>query len=157
MPQYWLMKSEPECISIDDLHRAPQQTIPWDGIRNYQARNFIRDDMSIGDQILFYHSNCTPPGIIGIAEVSSKPYPDFTAFNPESEHYDSKSDPENPRWFMVDIRFKEKFKRLIPLQELKRYPELEKMPLVRKGNRLSISPVSQEEWNFITKELTHNR
>ncbi|MCE3044416.1 MULTISPECIES: EVE domain-containing protein [Legionella] len=145
---YWLMKSEPSCFSIDDLQKAPNQTTHWDGVRNYQARNFIKE-MSTGDQILFYHSNCTPPGIIGIAEITSKAYPDFTAFDPDSEHPDPKSTPENPRWFMVDVRFKEKFKRLISLEELKNYPELGSMPLLRKGNRLSVMPVSAGEWHFI--------
>lgn len=153
MTKYWLMKSEPSCFSIDDLLTAPHQTTHWDGVRNYQARNFIRDEMSIGDLVFFYHSNCNPPGIIGIAEIVTAAYPDYTAFDPHSEHPDPKSNPDNPRWYMVDIRFKEKFKELIPLDTLKRYPELEKMPLVRKGNRLSVSPVSKEEWLFITQEL----
>lgn len=153
MTRYWLMKSEPGCFSIDDLRTAPNQTTHWDGVRNYQARNFMRDQMSIGDQVFFYHSNCNPPGIIGIAEVTSEAYPDFTAFDPNSEHPDAKSTPENPRWFMVDIRFKEKFKDLIPLDNLKRYPELQNMPLIRKGNRLSVLPVSKDEWMFITREL----
>lgn len=147
------MKSEPSCFSIDDLRTSPQQTTHWDGVRNYQARNFI-NNMTVGDQVLFYHSNCNPPGIIGIAEVVSKPYPDYTAFDPDSEHPDPKSTPDNPRWYMVDIRFKEKFKEIIPLDTLKRYPQLEKMPLVRKGNRLSVLPVTQDEWLFITQELT---
>ncbi|KTD24563.1 MULTISPECIES: EVE domain-containing protein [Legionella] len=153
MTNYWLMKSEPSCFSIDDLRASPHQTTHWDGVRNYQARNFI-NAMAMGDQVLFYHSNCNPPGIIGIAEVVSKPYPDYTAFDPNSEHPDPKSTPDKPRWFMVDIRFKEKFKELIPLDALKRYPQLEKMPLVRKGNRLSVLPVTQDEWLFITRELT---
>lgn len=153
MTKYWLMKSEPSCFSIDDLRSAPQQTTHWDGVRNYQARNFIRDQISIGDQVFFYHSNCNPPGIIGIAEVISDPYPDFTALDPNSEHPDPQSTPANPRWYMVDIRFKEKFKALISLETLKRYPQLQNMPLVRKGNRLSVLPVSQEEWQFITQEL----
>lgn len=152
MTKYWLMKSEPTCFSIDDLRTAPNQSTHWDGVRNYQARNFILK-MSIGDRVFFYHSNCSPPGIIGIAEVISEAYPDFTAFDPHSEHPDAKSTPSNPRWYMVDIRFKEKFKELIPLEILKRYPELEKMQLVRKGNRLSVLPVSQEEWEFINQEL----
>lgn len=153
MTKYWLMKSEPSCFSIDDLRKAPEQTTPWDGVRNYQARNFMRNEMTIGDQVLFYHSNCNPPGIIGIAEVTSEAYPDYTAFDPDSEHPDPKSTPENPRWFMVDIRFKEKFKHLIALDSLKQYPELEKMLLLRKGNRLSVLPVSKEEWDFIIQEL----
>lgn len=149
MTQYWLMKSEPSCFSIDDLRNAPNQTSPWDGVRNYQARNFMKNDMVIGDQILFYHSNCKPPGIIGVAEVISQAYPDYTAFDPESEHPDPKSTPDNPRWFMVDIQFREKFSRLISLDELRTYPELQKMPLLRTGNRLSVMPVSPAEWQFI--------
>ncbi|MDI9817867.1 MULTISPECIES: EVE domain-containing protein [unclassified Legionella] len=153
MTRYWLMKSEPDCFSIDDLRAAPHQTTHWDGVRNYQARNLMRDEMSIGDQVFFYHSNCSPPGIVGIAEVSSKAYPDHTAFDPESEHPDPKSTPDNPRWFMVDVRFKEKFKQLIPLDTLKQYPELGQMVLLRKGNRLSVLPVKKEEWDFIITEL----
>jgi len=151
MSKYWLMKSEPSCFSIDDLQKATNQTSPWDGVRNYQARNFMRNDMKIGDQLFFYHSNCNPPGIIGIAEVASEAYPDFTAFDPNSDHPDPKSTPDNPRWFMVDVRFKEKFKRLIALDELKKYPELEKMQLLRKGNRLSVLPVNADEWDFINE------
>ncbi|CEK11420.1 EVE domain-containing protein [Legionella hackeliae] len=153
MTRYWLMKSEPDCFSIDDLSNAPNQTTHWDGVRNYQARNFMRNDMSIGDKVFFYHSNCNPPGIIGIAEVTSKAYPDHTALDPESEHPDPKSTPDNPRWYMVDIRFKEKFKQLIALDSLRQYPELEKMLLLRKGNRLSVLPVQKEEWNFIVENL----
>lgn len=149
MTHYWLAKSEPSCFSIDDLRNAPQQTSPWDGVRNYQARNFIRDGMRIGDQVFFYHSNCNPPGIVGIAEVVSEAYPDYTAFDPNSKHADANSTPDKPRWFMVDMRFKEKFSHIIPLQTLKQYPELENMALVRKGNRLSVMPVSAEEWAFI--------
>ncbi|WP_237759058.1 EVE domain-containing protein [Legionella birminghamensis] len=145
------MKSEPSCFSIDDLQKSPNQTSHWDGVRNYQARNFIKE-MSVGDQVLFYHSNCAPPGIIGIAEITSEAYPDHTAFDPDSEHPDPKSTPENPRWFMVDVQFKEKFNHLISLEELKNYPQLAGMPLLRKGNRLSVMPVSSEEWRFI-KEL----
>ncbi|KTD24698.1 EVE domain [Legionella lansingensis] len=153
MTHYWLMKSEPDCFSIDDLINAPNQTTHWDGVRNYQARNFMRDQMTIGDKIFFYHSNCNPPGIIGIAEVTSKAYPDHTAFDPESEHPDPKSNLDNPRWYMVDIRFKEKFKHLISLEQLRQYPELEKMALLRKGNRLSVLPVSAGEWDFIVNHL----
>lgn len=149
MGHYWLMKSEPSCFSIDDLRNAPLQTTHWDGVRNYQARNFMRDDMVKGDQVFFYHSNCNPPGIAGIAEVVREAYPDFTAFDPDSEHPDLKSKPENPRWYMVDLRFKKKFNQLIALECLKQYPPLEKMQLLRKGNRLSVMPVSESEWDFI--------
>lgn len=149
MSHFWLMKSEPSCFSIDDLRLAPNQSTHWDGVRNYQARNFMRDQMSVGDLVFFYHSNCSPPGIVGIAEVISKAYPDYTALDPESEHPDPKSTPDNPRWYMVDIRFKEKFDRILSLEELKKYPELEQMVLLRKGNRLSVLPVSEKEWSFI--------
>jgi predicted RNA-binding protein with PUA-like domain len=148
--RYWLMKSEPSCFSLDDLKNSPNQTYYWDGVRNYQARNFIRDDMQIGDKLFFYHSNCTPPGIVGIAEIVSEAYPDFTAFDPTSQHPDPKSTPDNPRWFMVDVQFREKFKHIISLNQLKQYAELANMPLLRKGNRLSITPLSPSEWEFIT-------
>lgn len=146
--KYWLMKSEPSCFSIEDLKQAPKQTMHWDGVRNYQARNFMRD-MQIGDNVFFYHSNCQPPGIVGIAEVVSKAYPDFTAWDPTSEHPDPKSTQENPRWFMVDICFKVKFPKILALEALKHYPQLDKMVLLRKGNRLSVLPVSEGEWRFI--------
>ena len=147
------MKSEPSCFSIDDLKNRPEQTEHWDGVRNYQARNFMRDDMSPGDRVFFYHSNCKPPGIIGVAEVASEAYPDHTAFDPTSDHPDSKSTPDNPRWFMVDVKYVEKFDDIIPLDELKKHPELENMPLLRKGNRLSIMPVDEHEWDYIMKTL----
>ncbi|STX28136.1 EVE domain [Legionella beliardensis] len=153
MNNYWLMKSEPTCFSIDDLYHAPEKTTHWDGVRNYQARNFMRDKMTIGDLVFFYHSNCDIPGIVGIAEVSSQAYPDHTAFDPFSDHPDPKSTLENPRWFMVDITFKEKFNQTISLSQLKQYPELTNMPLLRKGNRLSVMPVSQAEWLFINSQL----
>jgi predicted RNA-binding protein with PUA-like domain len=147
--QYWLMKSEPTCFSIDDLIKSPNQTTYWYGVRNYQARNFMKNDMKIGDQVFFYHSNCNPPGIVGIAEVVSEAYPDFTAFDPFSEHPDPKSTPENPRWHMVDVRFVKKFPQLISLNQLKTYPELAQMQLLRRGNRLSILPIQPTEWEFI--------
>lgn len=150
MTHYWLMKSEPSCFSLDNLQAAPHQTTYWDGVRNYQARNFIRT-MQVGDRVFFYHSNCNPPGIVGIAEVVTEAYPDFTAWDPHSEHPDPSSTAENPRWFMVDIRFMEKFPAMISLDTLKQYPELHKMPLLRKGNRLSVLPVSPEEWKFINQ------
>lgn len=153
MKHYWLMKSEPSCFSIDDLHHAPRQTTSWDGVRNYQARNFMRDEMRIGDLVFFYHSNCNPPGIVGIAEIASKAYPDHTAFDPQSEHPDPNSTPDNPRWFMVDVRFKEKFPHIISLDTLKQHRELESMLLLRKGNRLSVMPVRAEEWDFIIQKL----
>lgn len=150
MTNYWLMKSEPDCFSIDDLKNAPKQTEHWDGVRNYQARNYMRDEMKVGDQIFFYHSNCKPPGIVGVAEVCSEAYPDHTAFDPESEHPDPASTPDNPRWFMVDIRFVKKFQKIISLESLKQYhDQLDDFPLIRKGNRLSVMPVPEKSWDFI--------
>lgn len=146
---YWLMKSEPSTFSIDDLRSRPEQTEPWDGVRNYQARNMIRDDMKIGDGVLFYHSNCELPGIVGLAEIIREAYPDHTAFINDHPHYDAKSKPEKPSWYMVDVRFVRKLKRTIPLSELKICLELENMALVRKGNRLSVMSVTDREWNFI--------
>jgi len=148
---YWLMKSEPDAFSIDDLFNMPKQTEHWDGVRNYQARNMMRDDMKKGDLVFFYHSSCEVPGIAGTMEVVKEAYPDFTAFDPDSKYYDPKSTEDNPRWFMVDIRFKKKFKSIIPLSELKETPVLKDMQLLRKGNRLSIMPVSQKDWNTILK------
>lgn len=146
---YWLMKSEPDVFGIDDLARRPQQTEHWDGVRNYQARNMLRDQMQVGDQVFFYHSNCKEPGIVGLAEIVRAGYPDHTAWEPEGKYYDPKSDPDNPRWYMVDVRFVRKLKRTITLEELKQRPELEEMPLVRRGNRLSVMPVSAEHWRMI--------
>jgi predicted RNA-binding protein with PUA-like domain len=146
----WLMKSEPEEFSFDDLEQRPKQTEPWDGVRNYQARNFMRDDMSIGDQVLFYHSNCKVPGVVGIAEIASEAYPDPTAFDPEDKHYDPKSDPDKPRWMLVDVRFKRHLERVVSLQEIKQQAEaFEGLPLVRKGNRLSVMPVEQKHFDMI--------
>ena len=146
---YWLMKSEPNEFSIDDLKACPNKTEPWDGVRNYQARNMMRDQMSVGDQIFFYHSNCDVPGIVGIAKVASKSYPDPTAFDPDDKHYDPKSDPDNPRWFLVDVRYVKKFRKTVSLADLKANPALDKLALVRKGNRLSIMPVGDDEWASI--------
>lgn len=146
---YWLMKSEPTAFSIDDLMKSPNQTTHWDGVRNYQARNMLRDQMQKGDQAFFYHSNCDPSGIVGIVEIVSTGYPDFTAFDPEDSHYDPKSNKENPRWFMVDVRFIKKMRRIVTLAELKQNPALSKFTLVRKGNRLSVMPVSKAEWQAI--------
>lgn len=147
--RYWLMKSEPDVFGIDDLEKRPGQTEPWDGVRNYQARNMMRDDMRQGDRVFFYHSNTKVPGIAGIAEVVREAYPDHTAFDPEDPHFDPKSDPEKPRWFMVDIRLVRKLERTISLTELKERPELEGMALVRKGNRLSVMPVEADQWDFV--------
>jgi len=147
--RYWLLKSEPSTFSIDDLKQKGSDH--WDGVRNYQARNFMRDEMTPGDLALFYHSNANPPGIIGIAKVSRKGYPDHTSWDPNSPYFDPKSSPENPRWFMVDVEFVEKFPRLIPLEELKGFKELENMTLLQKGSRLSIQKVTKQEFDFITK------
>jgi predicted RNA-binding protein with PUA-like domain len=147
---YWLIKSEPDAFSIDDLKGMPGRKDHWDGIRNYQARNFMRDDMRKGDQVFFYHSNCKEPGIVGICEVVSGAYADHTAFDPNSKYYDAGSDPENPRWLMVDVRYRRKTRRLISLAELKQHADrLEGLHLIRRGNRLSIMPVSKEHWDFI--------
>ena len=146
---HWLMKSEPDAFSIDDLKNKPDETEHWDGVRNYQARNMMRDEMKVGDQVFFYHSNCKEPGIVGIAKVVKTAYPDFTAWDPESKYYDPKSSPDNPRWFMVDIKYVRKLARTITLNELKNHPELTDMPLVRRGNRLSIMPVTEQQWNTV--------
>ncbi len=147
--KYWLFKSEPDVFSIDHLAKKPKQTEHWDGVRNYQVRNLLRDEIHVGDKAFFYHSSCTPPGIAGIIEIVKAGYPDTTAFNPDSKYFDEKSTRDNPRWFMVDVRFVEKFKRLITLDKLKAHPLLEKMAVNRRGNRLSITPVSTEEWKVI--------
>jgi len=144
---YWLIKSEPDAYSIDDLERDGREM--WDGIRNYQARNTMRDDMKIGDEIFFYHSSCKVPGIVGIAKVASEPYPDPSQFNKKSKYYDSKSDKDNPRWCLVDIEFVRKTRRIITLAEIKAQKSLDGMILTRKGNRLSIMPVSQKHWKKI--------
>ncbi len=144
---HWLMKSEPDAYSIDDLERDGREM--WDGIRNYQARNMMRDDMRIGDEVFFYHSNCKEPAIVGLARVASEPYPDPTQFDPESKYYDPKSNPDDPRWCLVDVEFVRKLNRAITLTELKAQPELEGLVLTRRGNRLSIMPVSSKHWNLI--------
>jgi predicted RNA-binding protein with PUA-like domain len=149
---FWLMKSEPDEVSIDDLANRPQQTVPWFGVRNYQARNFMRDAMKLGDRAFFYHSGCAEPGIAGICEVCSSPYPDATQFDPASPYFDPKSLPASPRWLLVDVTLVEKT-RFVPLAELRRHPELANMPLLARGNRLSITPVSEAEWRFITQDL----
>ena len=146
---YWLMKSEPDVYGIDDLAAAPRRTDHWDGVRNYQARNMMRDQMRKGDLAFFYHSNCPEPGIVGIMKIVREGYPDHTAFDPKEKYYDPKSDPEKPRWYMVDVQFVRRLKRKITLAELKKYKELEGLPLLRKGNRLSIMPVTEAQWEFI--------
>lgn len=150
--KYWLMKSEPEEASIDDLANAPRQTLAWTGVRNYQARNFMRDTMQIGDGVLFYHSSCAMPGIAGIAEVASTPYPDPTQFDAASPYHDPKASRESPRWMLVDVRLVRKTP-LLPLNELRSIPELASLQILAKGNRLSITPVAPEHWEFITTRL----
>lgn len=146
---YWLMKSEPDAYSIDDLER--DGTEPWNGIRNYQARNFLRDTMRVGDRALFYHSNTNPPGVVGEMEVVSGPEPDELAFDADSQYYDPKSDPEDPRWIQRQMKFVRKFKRQVPLAELKEDPELEGMLVAKRGQRLSIQPVEKDHFLYIRK------
>ena len=148
MPQYWLMKSEPEEASIDHLAAAPDQTLPWTGVRNYQARNFMRDVMRVGDGVLFYHSSCPEPGVAGLAEVASTAYPDATQFDPDSPYYDAKSKREEPRWQHVDVKLVKKT-RPLPLKEMRAAPQLAEMRLLQPGNRLSITPVSPAEWRAV--------
>ncbi len=150
--QFWLMKSEPDECSIDDVLAAPGRKTPWSGVRNYQARNFMKDRMRVGDGVLFYHSSCPEPGIAGLAEVASRPYPDESQFDPKSDYYDPKSERANPRWFNVDVRAKKKT-RLVPLAELRSHKALADMVTLRPGNRLSITPVTAAEWRFITDKL----
>ena len=145
---YWLFKTEPSCFSLDDLKKRPNMTEHWDGVRNYQARNFLRDAVKVGDRVLFYHSNIPEPAVVGIAEVVHEGYPDFTALDPESEHFDPKSSVGNPIWYMVDVRHVVAFERPVTLEQIKRNPLLADMPLVRRG-RLSIQPVTPEEWRII--------
>jgi predicted RNA-binding protein with PUA-like domain len=144
---YWLMKSEPDAFSIDDLKRKKRE--PWDGVRNYQARNFMRDGMRVGDQVFFYHSNCAEPGIVGIARIATDAYPDPTQFDPKNGHFDAASSRDNPRWVLVDVAFVRKLKRTITLKEMQALPALSGMALVRKGNRLSVMPVDAEDWRTI--------
>jgi predicted RNA-binding protein with PUA-like domain len=148
MPQYWLMKSEPDEASIDHLAAAPKQTLPWTGVRNYQARNFMRDQMQVGDGVLFYHSSCPEPGVAGLAEVASTAYTDQTQFDPTSPYYDPKSKREEPRWQHVDVKLVKKT-RLLPLKDMRAAPQLASMRLLQPGNRLSITPVSPEEWRAV--------
>jgi predicted RNA-binding protein with PUA-like domain len=154
--QFWLMKSEPADVSIDDALAAPDATVAWTGVRNYQARNFMRDAMRIGDGVLFYHSSCAEPGIAGLAEVCSTAYPDPTQFDAASPYHDDKSDPAAPRWMLVDVRAIKKT-RLIALPELRAEPALADMLLLKKGNRLSITPVSAAEWRHITEKLINKK
>jgi predicted RNA-binding protein with PUA-like domain len=145
---YWLMKSEPDEVSFDDVLAAPQGTVAWFGVRNYQARNFMRDQMQVGDGILFYHSSCAVPGVAGIAKVASTPYPDASQFDAKSPYFDPKATPEQPRWISVDVTAVAQG-RYLPLGELRGVPELEEMVLLQKGSRLSVSPVTPGQWNKI--------
>jgi predicted RNA-binding protein with PUA-like domain len=147
--QYWLFKTEPDAFSVDDLANMPKQIEHWDGIRNYQARNFLRDDVKLGDLVFIYHSSCKDVGIVGLAEVVKEGYVDHTQFDPESKYYDPKSAEDKPRWIMVDIQFKQKFKQALPLKEIKQMPEITDIGLVQKGHRLSIMPVKQSEFEWL--------
>jgi len=152
---YWLMKTEPSTFSIDDLARAPRKTTAWDGVRNYQARNMLRDQMKRGDEAFLYYSSTDVPGIVGVMEITKEGYPDDTAFDRKHPHYDPDSDPAKPRWYMVDVRLKERFPRIITLAELRAHAtkELKGMVLLRPGNRLSVSPVEPQHWKFIRSLL----
>lgn len=144
--KYWLFKTEPDVFSIDDLKR--EDVSMWEGIRNYQARNFLRDEVKVGDKVIIYHSNAKPPGAVGVAKVVRASYPDHTAFDAKAKYFDPKSDPENPRWFMVDVKYQSTFKRMVPLAEIKERPELSEM-LLNKNSRLSIQPVSKEDFERV--------
>lgn len=146
--RYWLMKSEPSDVSIDDLASLPEKTIAWYGVRNYQARNFMRDQMSVGDPVFFYHSSCSEPGIAGIAEVCKLAYPDATQFDPTSKYFDPKATSQNPRWFNVEVKFIKKT-RLVGIKELRSYSDISSLRILQTGNRLSITPVDPSEWKFI--------
>jgi predicted RNA-binding protein with PUA-like domain len=152
MTQYWLMKSEPGECSIDDLAAAPKKTVPWFGVRNYQARNYMRDQMRVGDGVLFYHSSCPEPGVAGLAAVASAPYPDETQFDKKSHYFDAKSARDNPRWSLVDVKLDRKT-RLLSLAEMRETPALATMVVLKPGNRLSITPVTPAEWQALTKLL----
>ncbi|HET9394959.1 MAG TPA: EVE domain-containing protein [Nitrospiraceae bacterium] len=149
--QYWLLKSEPDTFSIEDLEKSPRRTTSWDGVRNFQARNMLRDQMKKGDKAFLYYSSCEVPGIAGIVEIVKEGYPDSTAFDRKHDHYDPESDPENPRWFMVDVKLERRLPRLITLEELRKHAKnkLKDMVLLRPGNRLSITPVDEAHWKFI--------
>ena len=148
---YWLMKSEPDVFGIDDLAKLPKKTTHWDGVRNFQARNFMRDQMRRGDLAFFYHSNCDEPGIAGVVKIVKEGYPDHTAFDPDDPHFDVESDPDKPRWYMVDVQLVRKFERVISLEELRTHAsgKLKEMIVLKRGNRLSITPVTKSEWQFI--------
>ncbi len=146
---YWLMKSEPDVFGIAHLEKYKNQTECWDGVRNYQARNMMRDDMRKGDLAFFYHSNCKEPGIVGVMKIVKTAYPDYTAWDPESDYFDEKSSPENPRWFMVDVKLVNRLKHPVLLKDMKVHPQLTDMLILRKGNRLSITPLTQHQWDVV--------
>jgi len=148
-PSYWLIKSEPESYSIDDLKR--DKKTHWDGVRNYQARNMMRDQMKVGDWVLFYHSSAEPPGVAGLAQVCKTAYPDFTAWDPKNHHYDPKASPENPIWLMVDLKFVEKFPHFVSLQELRDHPKLKNLLVLKRGQRLSVQPVEKPDFELVRK------
>ena len=150
--KYWLVKTEPESFSIEDLAKAPQQTTCWEGVRNYQARNFMRDGMKLGDRVLFYHSNADPPAVMGVATVVREAYPDSFAWDKKSKYYDEKSTPENPVWLMVDLKLESVFPRPVSLDELRGVAALKEMELLRKGSRLSVQPVRKAEFDWIVKQ-----
>ena len=147
--KYWLVKTEPESFSIDDFAKAPQQTTFWDGVRNYQARNFLRDEMKLGDRVLIYHSSADPPAIVGVGVIVREGYPDPSSWNQKSEYFDPKSTPESPRWFMVDIQLERKFAKPLALDQLRDVPALQEMELLRRGSRLSVQPVRAEEFRAV--------
>lgn len=147
--RYWLMKSEPDCFSLDDLKAMPNGTDHWDGVRNYQARNLLRDEIRPGDGVLFYHSNTREPAIVGLAKIVSEGYPDHTAYDPEEKHFDSRSDPDDPRWYMVDVQYLRHLPFEMTRDFLREHPVLSAMGVLRKGNRLSVQPVSEEEWRAV--------
>jgi predicted RNA-binding protein with PUA-like domain len=147
--RYWLMKSEPTCFSLDDLERSPGGVAPWDGVRNFQARNLLRDEIKTGDGILFYHSSCVEPAIVGLAEVVRSGYPDHTAQDPRSEHYDPKAMPENPIWYMVDVKFRCRLSCPLTRFDLRNHPVLGSMAVMQRGNRLSVQPVTDDEWRAV--------
>jgi predicted RNA-binding protein with PUA-like domain len=148
---YWLMKTEPSTFSIDDLARAPKRTTCWDGVRNFQVRNMLRDQFAVGDLAFMYHSSCEVPGIVGVMKVVKRGYPDSTAFDPQHDHHDPASTPDKPRWYMVDVRLEQRFSRVISLDELRTHAagKLRDLQILKRGNRLSITPLSESEWQFI--------
>lgn len=149
--RFWLFKCEPNTFSISDLEKSPKQTTLWEGVRNYQARNFLRDDVKVGDGVLFYHSVTDPVGVAGVAKVVKEAYPDPTQFDSRNRYYDPKATKEAPRWFVVDIQFERKLKKIVPLSKLREVPGLEDMMVLKKGSRLSIQPVTPGEWKIVTK------